>query len=515
MTDRPDLLVAGAGPTGLALALYAHDHGASVRIVERRPAAFRPSRALLVHARTLEVLRPLGITGELLDRADVTPHARLRIGPRVVPVTLGGFGWDDTAYPYLAVLRQADVEAVLTRALAGRGVDVERGTELAGVEATDAPDHDPVVTLRRDHGGERVTCRFLAGCDGADSTVRRRLGIAWRGADYPVEVVLADLRLDGDLTPGALHVMIGRDGLLFLFAAGERAPWRLLATRPAQPGPAPPGHCGPPVPAEELRALIAAAGFAITVTQPIWSTRIRIQRRLAGAYRHGRVLLAGDAAHTHSPAGGQGMNTGLQDAANLGWKLAFAPAAARPDELLDSYQRERRPIARQISALTHLLFWGEASTGPLAGWLRGTIGPLLAPMVPCALHARWPLAAAARVLSQLDAVYPAGLVACDDPPVPHRGVRAGARLPQATVTCAGGPALLHDLIAGPGLHLLLDRDADGGTLLSSRVHAHRLTDRPGPDVRVARPDGYLGYRSAVADPRRLRAWLAGVGAAPA
>jgi 2-polyprenyl-6-methoxyphenol hydroxylase-like FAD-dependent oxidoreductase len=162
-----DILVAGAGPAGLALALQAHAHGAAVRVIDRRPEAVRPSRALILHARTLEVLRPLGVTQPLLARADTAPAADLRLGSRVVRVTLGGLMLPDTAFPHLTLARQMDVERVLARALADRGVEVERGTELAAVR--DEPGGVRAV-LRTPAGARNVRFDFVAGCDGPAST---------------------------------------------------------------------------------------------------------------------------------------------------------------------------------------------------------------------------------------------------------------------------------------------------------------------------------------------------------
>ena len=218
------------GPTGLTTALQAHAHGARVRVVERRPALFRPSRALIVHPRTLEVLRPLGVVEALLARADTAPAVLLHLGRRVVPVRLGGLRLPDTAYPHLTLLRQLDVETALDRALAQRGVPVERGTELVGMEEDRSS--GAWAVLRGPHGSERTWYRWVVGCDGTDSTVRRAAGIGWRGGGYRPEIVLADLELDGDLAPGVAHVVAGRSGLVFVFARGECATWRLLATRP-------------------------------------------------------------------------------------------------------------------------------------------------------------------------------------------------------------------------------------------------------------------------------------------
>ncbi|HEU5349376.1 MAG TPA: FAD-dependent monooxygenase, partial [Ktedonobacterales bacterium] len=229
MTRAADVLVVGAGPTGLVLALQAHDHGAHVRIVERRREAFRPSRALILHPRTLEVLRPLGVTESLLARADIAPEARLHLGSRVVRARLAELALSDTAFPHLSFVRQMDVETILAQALADRGVEVERGTELIEVSNGVASAR---ATLRSQARIERTECDFVAGCDGPESTVRRAAGIGWHGGPYHQEVVLADLELDANLAHGVAHVVAGRRGLLFLFALGESATWRLLATRP-------------------------------------------------------------------------------------------------------------------------------------------------------------------------------------------------------------------------------------------------------------------------------------------
>ena len=321
VTCAADILVVGAGPAGLALALHAHDHGAAVRVIDRRPEADRPSRALILHSRTLEVLRPLGVTQALLARADVAPTADLQLGARIIRVTLADLALPDTAFPHLSLIRQMDVERVLAEALADRGVQVERGTELTGVH--DEPGGVEVI-LRSSAKAEEAWFGFVAGCDGPASTVRAQAGIGWPGRTYPVEVVLADAELEIDLAGDAARVVAGPRGLVFAFRLGERATWRLLATRAAGAGQSSPGQFGPPVPLAELQALIDEAGLDARIAELAWCSRVRLQRRVAEVFCRGRLYLAGDAAHAYSPATGQGMNAGLQDAANLGWKLAFA-----------------------------------------------------------------------------------------------------------------------------------------------------------------------------------------------
>ena len=310
-----DILVAGAGPAGLAL--QAHDHGAEVRVVDRRPEAVRPSRALILHARTLEVLRPLGVTPALLARANTAPAADLRLGARVVRVRFGDLALRDTAFPHLTLVRQMDVERVLAEALTGRGVEVERGTELA--EVHNEPGGVRAV-LRSPTGAGEARFGFVVGCDGPASTVRAQAGLRWTGRGYPVEVVLADAELDGPAWTRGSPTCGGRRGS------------RCNAGWPAGSG---------------------GTGCS-------WPGR----------------------PHAFSPATGQGMNAAIQDAANLGWKLAFAAARPGDGPLLGSYDRERRPVARPLLALTNLAFWAEADTGPVPSALRARLAPLAAPLMP-------------------------------------------------------------------------------------------------------------------------------------
>jgi 2-polyprenyl-6-methoxyphenol hydroxylase-like FAD-dependent oxidoreductase len=514
VTGPAGILVVGAGPAGLTLALQAHEHGAAVRVIERRPEAFRPSRALIMHARTLEVLRPLGVTQALLARADTAPAADLHLGRRVVRVRLADLALPDTAFPHLSLVRQMDVETVLARALADRGVEVERGTEL--LEVHDGPDAARAV-LRARRAVQEALFGYVAGCDGPDSTVRTQAGIGWPGRPYPVEVVLADADLDADLGCDAAQVVAGRHGLLFAFRLGERAPWRLLATRPAGPDPQPFGQHGPPVPVAELQALLDDSGLDARITNLAWSSRVRLQRRVAERFSRGRLFLVGDAAHAYSPATGQGLNAAIQDAANLGWKLAFAASGQPPGEpLLGSYDRERRPVARQVLVMTHLAFWGEASTDPLMSAVRGRLAPLAAPLVPVLAGRRRLVAAGVRLLSQLGVTYRRSPLSVEGTPRPRGGPRAGDRLPDATVRSGGRSARLHELLARPGVHVLLDRDAGSldGLPDAPLVSVHRLDSSPGRGVIAVRPDGYVGFRAQAADARQVGAWLAGVGACP-
>lgn len=512
LTPAVDVLVVGAGPAGLATALQARAHGATVRVVERRPDPFRPSRAMIVHPRTLEGLRPLGAAERVLAAGDRAPRAQLHLGSHTVSAQLADVALADTAYPHLTMVRQMDVEDALAETLRERGVEVERGTELVTATAGHAMAR---ATLRTDGRVTETTCRFVAGCDGQASTVRGVMGTGWHGGPYSEEVVLADAELDGDLTPGVLHVAAGRQGLAFVFALGEGATWRVLATRPTGGDDLPFGQPGPAVPVEEVQALLDGAGLSATLATLRWSAVVRLQHRLAQTFRQGPFFLVGDAAHTHSPAAAQGMNTGILDALNLGWKLAFAARAAaggRPVSalapLLDSYALERRPVAREVLALTHLVFFAEASTNPLAATLRGTLVPLAAPAIPFVLRQRLPMAGVVRVLSQQWVHYRRSPVSVDGGRG-RRGPRAGDRLPDSAVTCGAHRTRVHELTAAPGVHVLLQSGAvePPGVTPGPLVAVHRVDSWLGSGLLAIRPDGHVGLRSADAGDGRLAGWL--------
>ena len=274
------------------------------------------------------------------------------------------------------------------------------------------------------------------------------------------------------------------------------------------------GAAGPPVALDDLQTLVDDAGLDTRITRLAWSARYHLQLRLAARFRQGRLFLAGDAAHAFSPATGQGMNTGVQDALNLGWKLALASTATERDALLDSYERERRPVGRRALVITHLAFWVEASAALLPSWLRGVVAPLGAPLVPHLTGHRRLVGETLQCVSQLRAPYHHTPVSREDRPRLEGGPSSGQRLPDATVMTNGDRLRLHALIARPGVHVLLHRDADplDRQDFGRHVTFHRLTSSPGPGVVVVRPDGYVGYRCGVADAGQLRSWLSTIGA---
>jgi 2-polyprenyl-6-methoxyphenol hydroxylase-like FAD-dependent oxidoreductase len=532
VTAPLDVLVVGAGPTGLALAAQLRAFGAGFRVVDRQRDRVHESRALAVQPRTLEVLTGLGIADAMVERGNPAVRLQMHGGGRTTEAPLFDIGLDDTAYPFLLFLSQAETEAILDQHLAQRGVTVERGVELVGLR------HEPehvVCTLRHDDGRtDEVVARYVVGCDGAHSSVRAGAGIAFAGGAYPRTFVLADLDADG-LDPGAVHVHLAAGGMLFFFPLGQPAPWRLLGMERRTGGPAASGHDAPDL--GELQALADAyTGDRVRLHDPVWTTYFRLQHRHATSYRSGRVFLAGDAAHVHSPAGAQGMNTGIQDAWNLGWKLALVADGTANPALLDTYQAERRPVGRDVLRFTDRAFRIATSTNPLIRAVRIHVAPRV---LRLALRFARGRAIGFRAISQLAIDYRDSPAVREGHPGLGRGPRAGDRLPDAPVSVDGRRQSLHRALAAPRFHLLLAGPTGSwpagdvalpGDRHARHLHVHRLTRAPHPgavvDVdghahtrlgldpgRVAhhlvRPDGHIAYRAAGADLGGLAAYLDG------
>jgi 2-polyprenyl-6-methoxyphenol hydroxylase-like FAD-dependent oxidoreductase len=536
----PDVLVVGAGPTGLTLAAQLHALGAGVRIVDRQLDRVHESRALAVQPRTLEVLRGLGIAQTLVERGNDAARVQVHAGERVVSVRLFDVGLEDTAFPFLLFISQAETEALFNEHLAERGLEVERGIELVEFEQDE---RGVICTLRHGDGStERLHARYLIGCDGAHSSVRRGAGIPFEGAAYPQTFVLADLEVDGDLERDVGHAFLGASGMLFFFPLGKPATWRMLGMRPTGVKEGEKERKEPSL--AELQAIADAfTGGTLRVRDPVWLTYFRLHHRHAARYRAGRVFLAGDAAHVHSPAGAQGMNTGIQEAWNLGWKLALVARGIADDALLDTYEDERRPIGRFVLRFTDRAASIATSERSLLRLLRTQIAPRLAPAVLRSSRLR---TSGFRTLSQLGIAYRRSPAVHEGEPALRRGPKAGDRLPDAIIARDRQPGWLQEALAAPSFDLLLcgpadDWDADQQAALQERygglVAVHRLAREAAPGVlhdvdgqaftRLAvertaqylvRPDGYIGYRSGNTDLRGagsyLARWLPGAGREP-
>ena len=334
--NTTDVLVVGAGPTGLTLGAALAKRGISAALVDTLPAGANTSRAAVVAARTLEVLEHLEVSERLTKQG---LHARgfsIRDRDRVlIPVDFTAL---PTKYPYALMISQAETERVLLDRLTELGGDVIRPKTV--VALSDNPDS---VTATFDDG-DKVTARYVVGADGMHSTVRAHAHIGFRGQVYAEEFALADVHLHGEMPVDEVLLFYAPAGLTVV-APLPGGVHRIVA--PVADAPADPSR-------EFLQRLLDARGFGpgrSIVDDVIWGSHFRIHHRVADTYRAGRLLLAGDAAHVHSPAGGQGMNLGIQDAIALADALTEVLAGA-PEEALDAYSRSRRPIARQVLTLT-------------------------------------------------------------------------------------------------------------------------------------------------------------------
>jgi 2-polyprenyl-6-methoxyphenol hydroxylase-like FAD-dependent oxidoreductase len=378
VTANGDVLIVGAGPTGLTLAAQLQQFGIAARIVDRQLDRVHESRALAVQPRTLEVLHGLGIAQTLVERGNDAVQLRMHLGRRTVPMRLFDIGLEDTAYPFLLFIAQAETEAILNDHLATHGVTVERGVELLAFSA--GADEVCCTLRRRDGTTEEIRTQYLIGCDGARSTVREGAGIPFEGGDYPQTFALADLEVEGELEPQAGHAFLGVGGILLFFPLGTPATWRMQGMRPTPPAADGGTSEADILMLQELQTICDGfTGGTLRLRDPVWMTNFRLQRRQAARYRVGRVFLAGDAAHVHSPAGAQGMNTGIQDAWNLGWKLALVVRGLADKALLDSYEPERLPVGRFVLRLSDRASSVAISDSRLVRLLRTQLAPRLVP----------------------------------------------------------------------------------------------------------------------------------------
>ena len=533
MTSEPvDVLIVGAGPTGLSLAAALAAHGVRPRLIDRARDRAHESRALAIQPRTLEVLAGFGITPRLVERGNRTVQLRIHTRRREAAAPLFDFGLGDTAYPYLLFLSQAETERILGEHLSSSGISVEREVELRGLTSDGG---SATATLRHVDGREEtVMASYVIGCDGAHSSVRSAAGISFEGSSYPQTFVLADAEADG-VNPDAAHAFLAEHGMLFFFPLGTPASWRLLAMRPPDDRTPPDA----PVTLHEVQVLADTYTYgAVRVHDPVWTTNFRLHHRAATHYRAGNVFLAGDAAHIHSPAGAQGMNTGIQDAVNLGWKLAHTLRGLANPDVLDTYEPERAPVGRKVLRFTDRAFTIATSTNPLVRFIRTRIAPVL---IPLALKPRAGRAYAFRTVAQLAIRYRTSPLSVDGTRSPRRGPKAGDRLPDVPILHDGQKTSLHTAVSAPRWHLLLCGPTEGwptdevinirqryaglvsvhhlsatngpGVVYDSRGRAlRRLGLAPGRNaVLLVRPDGHVGYRCGQQNlaglSEYLRRWL--------
>lgn len=541
--SRCDVLVVGAGPTGLMAACLLVRSGVKVRIIERRVEPTRESRAFAVQARTLELMQSIGLADRFLARGVIAGSVNLHVkGP-----FRGGLNFDlartaDTPFPFILMIPQSETEALLIEDLEEQGVRVDRGQQLRSLTQDEGGVTAQVTTL--DGTLEEIRSSFIIGADGSRSVVREAAGISWNGEMLPQRFLLADCKVEWPLDHHRFRVFInGKRIGLFLPLYGSRLS-RVMATDLS--GAFGEGDAAQPLPLdlkEMQEGMSAAINMPITLSDPVWITRYRAHHRFVDRYRAGRAFVAGDAAHIHSPAGGQGMNTGLQDVANLAWKLA-AVLRGGNEALLDTYDGERRPVGEKVVKSTGRLFAAAAGQAGFKAALRDLILPLVLKIIS---RARPIQTKAFRRLSQRDIVYAAGTTAVAHDKAPWKtGPLPGARAPNAVLRPGRD---LFDLLAGYRMTVLalsrkpleawqiehVNQSLAGIVAGRPNLCAHLVArqsfgmdpgveftsspdvfERYGVDMRdgqalyIIRPDGYVAWRSPTLNIQRAASFLTDV-----
>jgi len=368
------VLIVGAGPTGLVLALWLTRLGVGVRIVDKRTEVEATSRAIGVQARTLELYKQIGLADAVIERGRKAPAANLWVtGRNATRFSFGHMGASLSPFPYALVFPQDEHERLLIERLAGLGVEVERRTELLGFEEADGGVR---ARLKRpDEAPETCKAAFIAGCDGAHSTVRETLKIGFSGGTYAHLFYVADVQAGGAAMNGELHVGLDANDFLVVFPLKGDGRARLIGTVRDDAG----DRNGNPTWNDVGKRVIES--MHINVGRVNWFSTYRVHHRVADHFRKGRAFLLGDAAHIHSPVGGQGMNTGIGDAVNLAWKLAAVMRGRAEASLLDSFEPERIAFARRLVETTDRVFTGVTSSGLADRWVRLNLVPFLLPLL--------------------------------------------------------------------------------------------------------------------------------------
>jgi 2-polyprenyl-6-methoxyphenol hydroxylase-like FAD-dependent oxidoreductase len=502
VSDPSSVLIVGAGPTGLWLALWLTRLGVRVRIVDRAPEPGTTSRALAVHARTMEFGAQVGIAQTLVDAGLEVESINLWAGGRrAARVPIRRIGEGLSPFPFPLVLPQDIHERLLIDRLATLGIHVERSITLTRI---DQDERRVRAVLSRGGVEEIVEADYLGGCDGASSTVREQLGIGFPGGTYEGRYYVADVDATGPAVDRSVHVDLEDEdfAIVFPLQTGKRV--RLVGLLRDRDDPQ---H---DLGLDDVRGK-AIAHLQLNVTKVHWFSTYRVHHRVAERFRSGRAFLLGDAAHIHSPVGGQGMNTGIGDAVNLSWKLAAVLQQGAAESLLDTYEPERIVFARQLVATTDQAFTIVTAPGGIARVLRTIVAPALAPWATRIAFLR---RLAFLLVSQIRIQYRHSALSSG-----RAGrVQGGDRLPW--VETAPGQynfAALTSLTWQVHVYGEVPRGvADACAALGLAVHVfawRKEMERAGlmrGALYLIRPDGYVGLADAQADVNRLRQYFATV-----
>ena len=490
--SRTEVVVVGAGPVGLALAAELGRRGVQSRIIDQSAGPSTTSKAIAIQPRTLEIFRRMGIVDEVLARGFMVGAANFYSNGRTLARI--EFGELDSPYGFIVDLPQNETEEVLLEHLARRGVEVERDTRMLRFEQND---EGVLVHVVRPAGNETIRCSYLVGCDGAYSTVRHSLDLKLAISPVAQQLLLADMSVDW-LYPHELHIFLHAGGFLSCFPLpGGR--YRLIADVTAQE-PAGDSERAPRATPDRIREIVRhRADAEATVSEATWLAGFRIRHQIAREYGRGRVFIAGDAAHVPSPAGGQGMNTGIQDACNLAWKIHLSLRGHAAHGLLETYTTEREPVGRHVVALSDRLTHPEE---PLPDQ-----SSLLMQISEVGIDYR-----ASPIVAQ-DWLSPGGPQPGDRAPLidglngtTHHLLLFSGDEPDLTALSEMGRQMPKGVICP---HLISTRPVawDGSLISDDRRAIHDRYGAQSSCVYLIRPDGYIGYRGSPPDPERLASYL--------
>lgn len=534
-----DVLIVGAGPTGLTLAYQLRRLGASFRIIDKSPAPSTTSKAIGLQYRVSEVLTWMGLFDRFLARGVMGTGVNFYAsGEQVLHLRLDqlhGMSGSGAFEPKSIVVPQSVTEALLIEALGERGIEVERGVTF--VEFTQDDKNVTSRVRRADGGEERVESRYLVSCEGPHSLIRKQAGLSFEGKTYPVSYFMADVELDWLVSRRDVHVWIHENGMFSAIPMPEERRWRLFVEsgKDAEEG-------ATEVTLDLVRRLMAGrTGDRVTrASNPTWLSEFRISCRMVDRFSNGRVFLAGDAAHVHSPTGGQGITTGVQDAYNLAWKLEMVLRGAAPALLLNTYTEERLPVVRSVLKTTDQTAGIFLAHSRFRQLLRDRV------VLPL-LRSRAMQKRLTRRMSQLDQNYRGSSLSVHQETglLKRARVRAGDRTPDVVFRDArsGAETSLFTLLGRSRMIALFGSDEDSaGTrdrpvrlerlmetlrrlgvdsslvlpgsaqqpcdgLIDVSGDFHRLYGTCGEFLYLIRPDGYVGLFQRSIDERALQAYM--------
>jgi 2-polyprenyl-6-methoxyphenol hydroxylase-like FAD-dependent oxidoreductase len=498
-TINTDVIIIGAGPTGLSLACQCIRYGIDFVVVEKNATVTPYSKAIGVQARTLEIYDQLGLAQTAIERGTIASRVRLIEGGKLVgEMNLGNFGKDLSEYPYMLMLEQSKNEAMLYEYVRNHGRDVRWNTELENFSQDDTG----VTAQVKTPSGESETIRgkFLVGCDGASSPVRHGLGLTFEGSTFERLFYVADARVDWEFPHDALHVCLAKEVFVAFFPMPGENRYRVVGTFPESKN----EEQGEVLYEEIEKEIKEQAKLDLELSDVRWFSLYKVHSRRVNKFSEGRCFVAGDAAHIHSPAGAQGMNTGIQDAYNLAWKLALVVKGFASEKLLDSYNEERVANAERLLHSTDRMFELAAGSHWLMAFIRTTIFPPVAGFVSS-------LESVSRrvfpLISQIGINYRDDDLLSEHTDEEFEDVKAGDRLPYFLVD---GKSIF-DRLKAPKFHVLLFGNGECQNL-EDLVDCHHISI----DERISeifgtehdfgillRPDNHIAFIASEMTPEKV------------